>query len=68
MAKEREEKLAAGFSEEQLEAQGLGADDISKAGEVTKADEAAAMKEVDRGEEMGKFVEGMVDGVIGGIK
>jgi len=68
MAAEREQKLAQGFSEEQLAAQGLSAEDVSEAGQVTKEDEAKAEQQVDRGEEMGKFVEGLVMGVVEGIK
>ena len=67
MAKKREKLLEEGLSEEQLAEQGLSQEDVAGAGEVTRADEAKAMKEVDRGEEMGKFVEGLVEGVIQGI-
>lgn len=65
---QRDQMLSQGFSEEQVAQAGLSQEDVAKAGEVTKEDEKKAAQQVDRGEEMGKFVEGMVMGVVEGIK
>jgi hypothetical protein len=68
LEQERQAGLDEGYTEAQLAEQGLSAEDVTAAGQVTKADEKKAAKETDRGEEMGKFVEGMVTGVIEGLK
>jgi len=68
LAKRREKAERAGFSEDELAAQGLGKEDIARAGQVTAADKAIAAEGVDRGEIMGQQVAGAVKGVIEGIR
>ncbi|QDP52993.1 MAG: hypothetical protein Unbinned4118contig1001_27 [Prokaryotic dsDNA virus sp.] len=68
MQAQRDKLLAAGTSEAQLSAMGLGEDAISEAGEVTEEDIAAAEAQTDRGEAMAGVVKEAVQGVIDGIK
>ena len=65
---QRDKLLEAGFSEQELEARGLGQEQIKEAGEVTKADKKAAAEDTDRGEVMADMVTQAVNGVIDGIK
>ena len=67
LQKKADKMKAAGASEQALAAQGLSAEDIAQAGEVTDKDIAGAEGEVDRGEVMAEQVKNVVTGVIDGI-
>ena len=65
---ERAAAEAKGVSESQLEAMGLGKEDIKEAGKVTEGDIKVAEGQTDRGEAMAGVVTEAVKGVIEGIR
>ena len=74
-AKERQSKMAAeaeamkkqGFSQDEIEAAGLGRGAIQEAGQVTDEDIKAAEGDLDRGEIMAEQVEAVIQGIIDGV-
>lgn len=67
LQEQRDAAQAQGFSEAELEAQGLGQEDIQQAGEVTAADTKEAEAGLDQNEFIAEQVQAVVQGVIDGI-
>lgn len=63
MQSEAEEMKEKGYSEEEIEAAGLGQEAIAEAGEVTKEDKAQAEAATERGEETANAIKEIIEGV-----